>query len=165
MFSPDPVRLLAPKREGVALMEVKRWELCVLVFRWGYLSELEEAFSRVGEPMSWKGQPEILLGQCLEGPLNGQWEVPWVDERDDDGEREAVALGLLKQTGLPLNPTRFVEVSATCEDQLRKVTFAVCITSDESMAARQGLWPRKPPQRQLKWQQQCQEEQFYSMRS
>ena len=151
MFSPDPVRLLAPKREGVTLLAVQRWELRVIVFRWGHLSELEESYSRAGEQMSWKGQPEVLLGKCLKGPYEGQWEVPWVDERDEDGEREAVSLALLKQTGLPLNPTRFVEVSAECEDQVRRVTFAVCITNDESLAARQGPWPREPPQRELKW--------------
>ena len=151
MFSPDPVRHLAPKREGVALLEVKRWELRVFVFRWGHLSELEESFSRAGKPMSWEGEPEVLLGKCLEGRYTGRWEVPWVDERDEEGEREAISLGLLKQTGLPISPTRFVEISATCEDQIRKVTFAVCITNDESLAARQGPWPREPPQRELKW--------------
>ena len=101
--------------------------------------------------MRGNGEPEILLGRHLEGPQKGKWDVPLITERDEDAEREVVPLGLLKQTGLPLNPTRFVELATTCKDQIRKVTFAVCITNDESLAARQGPWPREPPQRELKW--------------
>ena len=77
--------------------------------------KLEESFSRAGEPMRWRGTPEMLLGKCLEGSQQGKWTVPVVKERDEDSEREAVSLGLLKQTGLPLNPTRFVEISASQE--------------------------------------------------
>ena len=79
--------------------------------------------------MTWKGKPEILLSQHREGAKGGVWTVPTVLERDEEGEREAVSLGLLKQTGLPINPNRFLEVSAEQQDQTRKVSFAVCFPS------------------------------------
>ncbi len=85
--------------------------------------------------MCWQGTPEILMGRIMEdGPRNGCWTVPTISERDDDGEREAVSLGLLKATGLPLNPTRFVEIRSEVKDQSRSVDYAVCITMDESLA-------------------------------
>ena len=101
--------------------------------------------------MTWKGKPELLLSQYQEGAKKGVWTVPTIFERDKEGEREAVVLGLLKQTGLPINPNRFIEVAAEQKDQTRRVSFAVCLTSDESLAARQGLWPRKAPQKRLEW--------------
>ena len=93
-------------------MEVRNWELSVFVFRWGWLDELEESFSRAGKSMTWTGQPELLSSQHQDGAKRGAWTVPTVFERDEEGESEAVSLGLLKQTGLPINPDRFAEVSA-----------------------------------------------------
>ena len=62
--------------------------------------------------LRWKGKPEILLSQHQEGPKRGVWTIPVILERNEDGEREAVSLGLLKQTDLPINPSRFVEISS-----------------------------------------------------
>ena len=87
MFYPDPVRQCA-QGDGVDAIEVRNWELRVFVFRWGWLSELEESFSRAGEPMTWQGKPELLLCQHQEGVKKGVWTVPTIFERDEEGERE-----------------------------------------------------------------------------
>ena len=116
------------------------------------------------------------------------------NELGDDEEREATSFALLRFTGLPLNPARFIRSSLQYEEispdlhggsgpgredgcrnnasdsatpdtvpaqsptgpsgngTRRLVDYAVCITEDESKAARLGSWPRKGPQHhKIKW--------------
>ena len=58
------------------------------------------------------------------------------DDPGDVGEQEAVAFRVLRFTGLPINPDQYVEVAAEVVQGRRACIFGVCISTDESKAAR-----------------------------
>ena len=123
------------------------------MFRWGSLDELEDGYARAGQPMAWKGKPAVLLGRRMHEPGAGHWSEIIIDNvGEHEHEREGVAFELLKVTGLPINPERFEEVKAEVHSPKRTVTYAVCLTEEESGAARLCQWPRKDPvHAEFKW--------------
>ena len=111
-----------------------KWEISVLLFRWGALDELEASYARAGERMHWSGKPQVLLGRRTEEPGAGAWAPPLVCELTEAGVYESTVYALLRSTGIPLNPDRLVESHAETLDGTRYVDFAVCLSLDESTA-------------------------------
>ena len=86
------------------------------------------------------------------GARAGYFAAPEYSDPRDDREEEAAAFALLAQTGLPLNPERFVRIIDRIEGDTRVVDFGAYITKDEGEAARRGAWPEKRPMfKELQW--------------
>ena len=79
--------------------------------------------------MSWKGEPEVLLGRLAEGRASGHWELPGAIEKAGEAPMETVAYTLSQQTGLPINPERFSEVYTVPQGARREYDAAECLTA------------------------------------